>query len=75
MIRIYARLCEKGEKNFNDVPKNGSPNNVFLSDFNNNHKFDAVAFVSLNKMVLVSLNILGNESEYNKYSPFTQNIH
>lgn len=22
MIKVYARLCEKGEKNFNDVPEN-----------------------------------------------------
>lgn len=22
MAKVYARLCEKGEKNFNDVPKN-----------------------------------------------------
>ena len=49
---------------FNDVPKNGSPNNVFLSDFIKSHKLDAVAFLSFNKRVFVSLNIFGNEIEY-----------
>jgi hypothetical protein len=49
---------------FKLVPKYGSPNNEYFSDFKSNFKFELVASWSENNLVVVLLNIFGNANEY-----------